>query len=497
MSHDFKSLTRFLVELGTDEIPHSNTPFLSHLIGVYRDLKTWGAPEHLVLAGLFHSIYGTSAFQGFTLPLDRREEVRALIGSDAERIAYINCALTRDSLDDTVESGGEPQLWDRFRNEPLPVSATEFEELVTLHLCDRLEQVGRVGNWDLRRSAWEAMARRLGGVALREWERVHAGAPAAPDATACWLSQPDEWSPLFARWADQHGAHARLHEWEQWGGRRVTGLTLGDDGKGRPVRILIAVPHAHEPAPTAALVNLASRLLNGCHIDGAPSPTLGPNLLERALITLLPDTNPQGRARAVRRVWDGELDNEAFLMQAFGESSDGCRFGRYPEWTRADHQPRMVGLIYEEIAAGHYVEPNTSRRSTHTRAVDELFDRYAFTHYLDMHQHEGDEAALLPASFDDLSPEQQGAESAWAAALLDMWDRNAIRHKGSYIPYLGLPRQEFFREYWRGRCPGMLQLTSETRNNRHVASGAPTPLARQLRSATLAIEATLKHLAAP
>jgi hypothetical protein len=180
MAHDFKKLTDYLVGLGTDKVPHSQTPFLAHLIGVYRDLKDWGAPEHLVLAGLFHSIYSTEAFQRFGLPLEKRGEVRELIGERAERLAYVNCALTRESLDASVAAAARPRLWDRFRDAPLEVSEEEFRELITLHLCDRLEQVGRTRNWDFRREAWEHMARRLGGIALQRWSDVYAEAtPAA------------------------------------------------------------------------------------------------------------------------------------------------------------------------------------------------------------------------------------------------------------------------------------------------------------------------------
>ena len=39
---------------------------------------------------MFHSIYGTERFQGFTLPLERRGEISALIGERAERLAYLN-----------------------------------------------------------------------------------------------------------------------------------------------------------------------------------------------------------------------------------------------------------------------------------------------------------------------------------------------------------------------------------------------------------------------
>jgi hypothetical protein len=177
MAHDFGRLTDYLVSLGTDKVPHTKTRFLSHLIGVYRDLRAWGCPEHVGLAGLFHSIYGTEAFQGFALPLEKREEVRTLIGERAERLAYLNCALTRKTLDASVANGGPPHLWDRFRNEPLGLTEEEFTELLTLHLCDRLEQVERSGNWHLRRPAWEQMARRLGGVAYESWERVYSRAP--------------------------------------------------------------------------------------------------------------------------------------------------------------------------------------------------------------------------------------------------------------------------------------------------------------------------------
>jgi hypothetical protein len=177
MAKSFRELTDFLVSLGTDQVPHSGVRFLSHLIGVYTDLKEWGGDEDLALSGLFHSIYGTETFQKFALPLERRAEVRELIGERAERLAYVNCALTRDSLDTSVAEGGSPHLWDRFTDRPLPVDEEEFTRLITLHLCDRLEQAGRSQNWSFRRQAWENMARRLGGVALERWQEVFAAAP--------------------------------------------------------------------------------------------------------------------------------------------------------------------------------------------------------------------------------------------------------------------------------------------------------------------------------
>jgi len=311
---------------------------------------------------------------------------------------------------------------------------------------------------------------------------------------AGWVSHPEEWQPLLDRWAEEFGTRVALHAWPQIGGQQVRGLTLGDDGRERPVRLLAAVPHAHEPAPTAALVNLAAELLTGKRLDGSPTDLDRAAVLDRCLLTLLPDTNSQGRARSPRRVWDGELDNDEFLKVAFGEAADGERFGRYPEWRFSEHRPRRVGIVYEQVEEDLWVESNTSRRSTHTRAIDELWGRYRYTHYLDMHQHEGDEAALLSADYDDLLPEPKAAMTAWAEAVLDGWERAAIRHKGSYVPYRGQPRQQFFREYWAGRCPGMLRLTSESRNNRHIPTDEPTPLERQFRSAEAVLRSTLAFL---
>src|SRR4029077_20396088 len=65
-------------------------------------LESQCCPEDVCRAGMFHSIYGTEKFQGFILPLERRDEVRALIGERAERLAYLNCAMDRASFDRAV-----------------------------------------------------------------------------------------------------------------------------------------------------------------------------------------------------------------------------------------------------------------------------------------------------------------------------------------------------------------------------------------------------------
>jgi len=175
METPFKRMTNFIREIGADDVSHSERTYLAHAIGVHNDLKRWGGDDDLCKAGLFHSIYGTELFQRFTLPLDRRSEVRELTGERAEWLAYLNCAMDRTEFDKTVfQTAGPYYLRDRFTGEDVELSDEDFNELVRLHLCDWLEQVGHSKRWDYRRAAYRQMARRLGGIAAQEYRQVFA-----------------------------------------------------------------------------------------------------------------------------------------------------------------------------------------------------------------------------------------------------------------------------------------------------------------------------------
>src|SRR5207244_5277196 len=67
MPPTFKQLTEFFKTVGADQVAHTEKTYLAHAIGVYQDLKSWGADEDLCRAGMFHSIYGTEKFQRFAL----------------------------------------------------------------------------------------------------------------------------------------------------------------------------------------------------------------------------------------------------------------------------------------------------------------------------------------------------------------------------------------------------------------------------------------------
>jgi hypothetical protein len=180
MGPTFKQLTDFLLGLGTEDVAHTGKSYLAHNIGVYRYMKDRGCTEELCQAGLFHSIYGTELFQRFSLPVERRPEVRALVGERAERLAYANCAMDRASFDRAVtQPAGPYRVRDRLTGEAIELPAEDFDDLCRVHLYDWLEQVPRSQKWDYRREAYRNLAERLGGIAQRSYEQVFAGESAA------------------------------------------------------------------------------------------------------------------------------------------------------------------------------------------------------------------------------------------------------------------------------------------------------------------------------
>ena len=88
----------FLVSLGTAEVTHARTAeasnvgapvpgaFLGHLSATSALLASWGCNESTANAGLFHSIYGTAAFDLFSLPMnaEQRQVVTKMIGEEVD-----------------------------------------------------------------------------------------------------------------------------------------------------------------------------------------------------------------------------------------------------------------------------------------------------------------------------------------------------------------------------------------------------------------------------
>lgn len=128
-----------LKRLGFGDLQHdSHVPFLSHLLGTRRLLARWGERPALCDAGLFHSAYGTEYF-----PVDTpatRDDVRAVIGDEAEEIAWYWCTIRRDTFD----LAGPVTVADRTTGDRLTLSDERAADIATLWAADTVEQIGRM-----------------------------------------------------------------------------------------------------------------------------------------------------------------------------------------------------------------------------------------------------------------------------------------------------------------------------------------------------------------
>lgn len=175
----YKRMTAFLLDIGINDQPHSTKTYMGHLIAVHRLLEEQGCGQDACRAGLFHSVYGTELFQGYKLPLDRRGEVRELIGERAERLAYLNCVMERASFDACLDRSGPPYpIRERDAGVEAALNREDFDDLCRVHLYDWLEQVPRSRyGYGYRRASYRRMAERLGPDAVALYDQIFATEP--------------------------------------------------------------------------------------------------------------------------------------------------------------------------------------------------------------------------------------------------------------------------------------------------------------------------------
>lgn len=125
----------------TDKIPHSGVTLFEHLYDVASIIGSIpNIPDHVVNAGLYHSIYGTEFFKD--VPEVTKEEVIEQIGEKAENLVDIFCKTT-NRFDSIKNNTGE---WDddthyallvmemantieQFERSPSEAAASQLEQL--------------------------------------------------------------------------------------------------------------------------------------------------------------------------------------------------------------------------------------------------------------------------------------------------------------------------------------------------------------------------------
>jgi len=92
---DFDQTVSFLKSHSADQIPHLDGTLLPHLEGTCELLRSWGNTTELCLAGLCHTVYGTTGFPHSLLSLSQRSVLESVIGLPAEQLVYFYASCDR------------------------------------------------------------------------------------------------------------------------------------------------------------------------------------------------------------------------------------------------------------------------------------------------------------------------------------------------------------------------------------------------------------------
>ena len=134
--------TTLLRDLGADRRPHPGGTLLAHLDRVRERLAGWGARPALQLAGLCHAAYGTDGFPTALLSLDRRPELAAVIGPEAEGLVYLYACCDRAAAYPDIATPGS-LFHDRFTGRSLDPPTRPRRDFAELTAANELDLAHR------------------------------------------------------------------------------------------------------------------------------------------------------------------------------------------------------------------------------------------------------------------------------------------------------------------------------------------------------------------
>ncbi|WP_371413854.1 DUF6817 domain-containing protein [Streptomyces lunaelactis] len=152
ISGSTKEAVALLREHGAEGMPHPGGTLLAHLDRVRQRLSQWGARPELQLAGLCHAFYGTDGFAHALLPLDRRSELAAVIGTEAEELVYFYASCDRRASYATL-ADEDAAFRDRFTGGTYPPSRARRRDFAELTAVNELDLARADGAFRTRHGA--------------------------------------------------------------------------------------------------------------------------------------------------------------------------------------------------------------------------------------------------------------------------------------------------------------------------------------------------------
>ena len=162
---DYKRVISFLESRSVEDVAHVHGNMLPHLEGTFELLQKWGNPAPLCIAGLCHSVYGTDNFEVAILDVSQRDELRALIGPEAEAIVYLFASCDRRHLYEQVGRSSPIQIRNRFTGEVFVPDSLSLKMFFELTFANELQLVGSNAAWiESSRPMFESLFTRCRGL---------------------------------------------------------------------------------------------------------------------------------------------------------------------------------------------------------------------------------------------------------------------------------------------------------------------------------------------
>ncbi|MEU4564553.1 DUF6817 domain-containing protein [Actinoplanes sp. NPDC023936] len=127
----------WLQERGTNTVRHPGGTLYQHLCRVSEHLSAIGHSPEVQAAGLTHAAYGTDGFDLALLFWQQRDELRGLVGDEAEELVYLYGSCDRDRTWLSLPRAGE--VTDRFTGTVRTLEADRLTEFVDLSLVNELD----------------------------------------------------------------------------------------------------------------------------------------------------------------------------------------------------------------------------------------------------------------------------------------------------------------------------------------------------------------------
>jgi hypothetical protein len=324
-----------------------------------------------------------------------------------------------------------------------------------------------------------------------------------------WLAMPSQVESQVARWEREFPHTLTVDSITQHTGHRVFALTVGrSEERHHKPAAWFCVPHAHEPAGTAACMDVIHQLLTGHDLAGQPATFDYAAARDRLRLTFNPDANPGGRTWSPCVWWDGSrYTNDEFWTWMRGLDPDTAgMWKRVARWSLRQEHPLRRGIVYEQLNDHEFVEPNRDPGSSLVRLFRRHHARYSYMRSMHLHQTEFVNSPHncminLPVLQPELPPPIQEANLAWGRAVITRWRQlhHADAIRGVQVNPVPEPRAfpysrdtqttQWFRDCWGDYQLTAPELVIEIQNN-----NPRTPPAAQLALESAAIQLTIEQL---